>query len=108
MPAFEYDMDGSGGRKAHHAIAAFSYVGLLVLIPLLFMRRDEFAQFHAKQGLLLFAVEAVMSFVAWIPIVGWALAVAVIAAAAYGCYQACNGVRWEMPVLGTYAKELRI
>ena len=38
-------------RNRH--IAAASYIWVLCLIPLLFKRESKFAQFHAKQGLLL-------------------------------------------------------
>jgi uncharacterized membrane protein len=91
-----------------HPIAALSYVGILFLIPLLFMRHDPLSQQHAKQGMLLFAAETIASFIWWIPLLGWAIGIAVLVAAVYGFIQAIQGNMWEMPVLGKYAKQLKI
>lgn len=41
--------------------AVFSYIGLLVLIPILGARNSYFARFHANQGLLLLLTSAVYS-----------------------------------------------
>ncbi|MDD5251800.1 MAG: hypothetical protein PHT12_04165 [Patescibacteria group bacterium] len=89
-------------------IPALSYVGVLFLIPLLTAKDDEFAQFHAKQGLVLFVVDVAVSIVAWIPLVGWSLAIACVIVSVYGFLQAMAGVKWEMPYLGQYAKQIKM
>jgi len=38
-----------------------SYLGILVVIPLLIRNKSEFAKFHAKQGLVLFLFEVIVS-----------------------------------------------
>ena len=40
----------------HHVVAALSYLGFLVLIPLIFTRRSHYARFHANQGLTLMII----------------------------------------------------
>lgn len=92
----------------HRILAALSYVGILFLIPLFGARDSEFAQFHAKQGLVLFAVSVLISFIAWIPFVGWSLAAAAFIVAVYAFFQAIQGVRWEIPYLGSIAAKLKI
>ena len=58
--------------------AALSYVGILCFVPLFLKRNSKFAQFHAKQGLLLFLVKIVGWIIFAIPFIGWALAIIVI------------------------------
>ena len=40
--------------EANKTVAALSYISILFLVPLLGKRDSKFAQFHAKQGLILF------------------------------------------------------
>lgn len=98
------------GRKdieENSTIAALSYVWALCLIPLLFKRKSKLAQFHAKQGLLLFAIELLFWWFFGIPIIGWALGLLVILLAILGVVNALSGNFWEMPFLGRYAKKLK-
>lgn len=47
-----------------------SYLGVLCLIPLIFGRNDEFANFHARQGLVLWIWGVLAIFSLHIPILG--------------------------------------
>ena len=42
-----------------------AYLGILVIIPLLISRHDEFVKFHIKQGLVVFCIEIVVWVVGW-------------------------------------------
>ncbi|UCE28438.1 MAG: DUF4870 domain-containing protein [Candidatus Coatesbacteria bacterium] len=102
--------------------AAIGYLGLLFLIPLLAARDNKFAQFHAKQGMMLcivgiiaFVVIAILSVVLWfIPCIGWlieiilwlALFVGWLVLAIMGLVKAFQGEYWKMPVLGGWAEQL--
>lgn len=88
-------------------VAALGYIYILCLLPLLFKRKSKFAQFHAKQGLLLFAVEILLGWFFAVPIIGWALGILVLLLALLGVVNALNGNFWEMPFLGRYAKRLK-
>jgi len=98
------------------AIAAIGYLSILCLIPLLMAKDSPFAQFHAKQGLVLFIAEVVVfflnGFLALIPFIGWfamvVLNIALLLLALAGLIKAYNGEKWEMPILGAYAKKLNI
>ena len=83
--------------------AAIGYIGVLCFLPLLLKRKSKFAQFHAKQGLLLFIIELVGWF---IPIIGWILYVVAIIYAVLGIKASLEGKYWEMPFLGAFAKKL--
>ncbi|MBU1148808.1 DUF4870 domain-containing protein [Patescibacteria group bacterium] len=89
-------------------VAAIGYVWILCFVPLLLKRDSKFAQYHGKQALVLFIIEVIVSFIAWVPVIGWILAIAVIILAVMGIMQALQGNYWEMPLVGKFAKKLNI
>ncbi len=95
-----------------NAIALLSYLGLLVLVPLLAAKGDEFAQFHAKQGLTLLITAVIAMFVGVVPIIGWILApfitLACLILAIVGIVNVLGKKKKELPIIGKYAKQLKI
>ncbi len=89
-------------------IAALSYIGILFLIPLLAKRESKFCQEHAKQGLVLFIVWIVGSFVFWFPIIGWLLLIIVFLADLMAFIKALSGEFWEIPLIGPLRKNFNI
>lgn len=89
-------------------VAALGYVWILCLVPLFTKKDSKFAQFHGKQGLVLFIVEIVGMLVFWIPVIGWILLLLVVALAVLGIAQALQGKYWEMPVIGQWAKKINL
>lgn len=87
-------------------LAAISYVWILALVPLLLKRDNEFVMFHAKQGLVLFIIEVLGSFVFWIWVVGWILWIAVVVLAIVGFLSALQGKRTELPVISMVARKI--
>ncbi|MBT4350006.1 hypothetical protein HOD19_04525 [bacterium] len=94
--------------ETNKTMAAISYVWILCLVPLLLNRKSKFAQFHAKQGLLLFVIEIIGWLVFWIPIVGWVLLIIVIALALLGIKNAMEGKYWTMPFIGKYVNKFNL
>ena len=93
--------------EENSVVAALGYIYILCLLPLLFKRKSKFAQWHAKQGLLLFAVEILLGWFFAVPVIGWALGILVLLLALLGVVNALNGNFWEMPFLGRYAQKLK-
>jgi uncharacterized membrane protein len=93
-------------------IAAIGYLGILCLIPLLAKKDSAYAQHHGKQGLVLLIAWVILMFINIIPILGqilWMLgAICLIALLIMGVINALNGNMWEMPVLGKYAKQIKL
>ncbi len=89
-------------------IAALSYIGILVLIPLFLARKSAFAQEHAKQGVILFIVWIVGSLVFWIPLLGWLLALVIAIGAIVAFVKCLMGEFWEIPVLGVWRKKIHL
>ena len=89
----------------NRVLAALSYVFVLFLLPLA-KKDSEFCQFHAKQGMVLFLVWVLVSFIAWVPLVGWIAWLSMIILNLVAIVKTLNGEKWELPVIGKYAKRL--
>jgi len=94
-------------------ISAIGYIWLLFLLPLLLKKDDEFCQFHAKQGLMLFLFSLVVMILGGIPVIGWLIVipigwVIIGILTLLGIINALQGKKWEMPVLGKWAKKIKI
>lgn len=75
-------------------MAALSYLGLLVLIPLLAKKDSKFAQTHAKQGLILCIAEFIFGI---IPFLGWLLELVLLVVALIALINAIQGKFWKIP-----------
>ena len=92
--------------------AALSYLWIFCFIPLLWRRNSHFAQHHARQGLVLLIAGFFGMLVGWIPLFGYFLSmlIGLILAilALFGIINALDGKYWQMPILGHFAKKIRI
>ncbi len=86
-------------------IAALSYLGLLFLVPLLAKKESPFAQFHAKQGLVLCIAFFVFSF---IPVFGWLVNLALLIVDVIALVKTLSGETWEIPLVKDAVKKLNI
>ena len=106
---------GDGGDvEKNKGMAVLSYIGILCLIPLLAAKESKFAQFHAKQGLVLFLAEVLLGILYAIPFlnvvmlfVGWILYILLLVLAIMGIVNALGGKFWKMPVLGGMAEKFK-
>ena len=94
--------------EANKTIAALSYVWILCLVPLLGKRDSKFAQFHAKQGLVLFIIETIAGLIFWFPIFGQLLMIAIAVVAIMGIIKALNGEWWEIPYIYEWSKKINL
>ena len=85
-------------------VAALSYIWILFLLPLLLKKDSKFCQFHSKQGLILF----LFSFVAWFPIIGWLIGLAIIIVSVVGIVKTLAGERWEIPFIYDLSKKINL
>jgi uncharacterized membrane protein len=99
--------------------AAIGYLGILFLIPLLAAKDNKFAQFHAKQGMVLFIAFIICAIIASIlfiiPVIGWFLLgpiawlivfIGGVVLVIMGIVKSLQGEYWKMPVLGGWAEQL--
>jgi len=104
----------SGGSdvEENKVIAAIGYIGILFLIPLLAKKDSAFAQYHAKQGLVLFIFEIICSVLAAIPVLGWILSpigyVIGVILFIMGLVNALGGKSVPLPIIGKYGENIKI
>ncbi len=87
-------------------IAALSYLGILVFIPLFLRRESKFVRMHAAQGVLLLAAWMIGMVVFWIPLIGWLLGIFLLLGNIVSFLKCLQGEFWEIPFLGEYRARL--
>ncbi len=82
--------------------AVLSYLGILIIVPLLSdeAKKSTFAKFHLNQGLVLLIAGFVGSFIFWIPLIGWIVAVVFFVIWLIGIIGAIQGEMKRVPILG--------
>lgn len=85
-----------------------AYVGPLFVFPLLMKQTSAFVQFHAKQGMLLFGVEAIFFLGSIIPFVGvvfkWLTLVIFLGGAVVGIMNVIKEKMETLPLIGKYGE----
>jgi uncharacterized membrane protein len=93
--------------------AALSYLFILCLVPLLFRKKSHFAQFHAKQGLVLTITWIAVWILGVIPVLGWLIIMPLgnllmIILSVLGVLNALAGKYWKLPYLHQYAEKIKL
>ncbi len=102
------EVKSSGGQK-NVGMAVLSYLGILVLVPLLTdAKNDPFVKFHIKQGLALLIVDIIASFIVWVPFVGWILWLGIVVLFIIGIVNAASGKEKELPLIGPLGAKINI
>ncbi len=96
--------------QENKVMAFLAYLGLLVLIPLLAKKDSPYAQFHAKQGVILLLAWVALSIILMIPFLGWIVGVigyiALLVFTIMGIINAFGGKAKELPLIGQFASKL--
>lgn len=90
----QYDM-----VKIVSVLSYITIVGWAVAMFLYGGHKSSFARFHLRQSLGLILTGAMLAF---IPLIGWLLALGVIVAWFIGLFHAMNGQRKMLPVVGKF------
>jgi len=88
-------------------LAAIAYIWILFIIPLFLKKDSKFAQFHAKQAMIVFILEVAAFLTTFIGI-GWILYLVAIVYVVLGIRAALDGKYWELPIIGKYAKKINL
>ncbi|MFZ5391600.1 MAG: DUF4870 domain-containing protein [Patescibacteria group bacterium] len=93
-------------------MAVLGYLGILLLVPLLAKKDSPYAQFHAKQGLVLVIFGIALGIIAVIPFLGWIVSIlgylTFMVFWVMGIINAVSGKMTELPLIGQYAKHFNI
>lgn len=91
----------------NRVLAALSYVLFLFILPL-GKKNSKFCQFHAKQGIVVFVAWIVVSFLGWIPFIGWAAWLSLLIVTIMAIVKTLKGEMWEIPYFADYAKKINL
>ena len=92
--------------------AAIGYLSILCFVPLLLKRDNKFAQFHGRQGLVLFIFEVAASILRVVPVLGEV--VSTLGLVVFGIFSLVGVVKvlmneyWEMPVIQQVASKITL
>ncbi|UCE25736.1 MAG: hypothetical protein JSU74_06750 [Candidatus Zixiibacteriota bacterium] len=104
--------EGEGFRTEEGRMAAImAYIPILCFIPLLNMKDNKEAHFHARQGVLLFLIEvlAVIFLIDGISrFVFKALLIIAVALSVVGIYFALQGKNYKLPIIGDLADKAKL
>lgn len=90
--------------KENKVWALLSYLGVLVIVPLLGKKDSAFTQFHAKQGLVLL----IGWVISWFPIFGWAIGIIAFVMSIIGIINVLNGEKKKLPIVGDLAEKINL
>lgn len=89
-------------------MASLSYVGPLVLIPLLTNRDKPFVLFHIKQGLVLFIISVVGSFLTGATPIVYIIHLIIIVLSIIGIINSLQKKEEEVPFVGRLATHIKL
>ncbi len=96
------------------SIAWLSYIGILIIIPILLQKDNFYTKFHIKQGLVLLIASIIWSIVNFffgfipiigliIPLLGW---IFLMVLSIIGIINAIQGKEAELPLVGKYGEKI--
>ena len=91
----------SGTGEGNKALASLSYLSALFLLPYIFTPNDEYAKFHAKQGLKLFIFGIVIDVIGGLTGIGWIATLIRLYLIYKGMSNALNGRKEKLPWIGS-------
>jgi uncharacterized membrane protein len=99
---------GSSNVNDDKAITYLSYIGLLFLVPLFAKKESKFAQFHAKQGLVLTIGWFIGSFLYFLMGLGALVHLFLIILSIIGLINVSKGEMKKLPIVGGLAEKINI
>lgn len=97
----------NNSKEASKLFATLSYLSVLSLIPLLFRRDDDYAMYHARQGLTLLIYGVVADVLSAIPGIGWLFGAFRVVCVFKGMINAANGIKAPLPYIGKFADRIK-
>ena len=114
VPNLDGSPGGTGGGFATdegRLAAVMAYIPYLCFIPLLNMKHNEEARFHARQGVMLFLIELVAFLFLFERISQFVFTAVLIVAVAFsiaGIYFSLQGKNYRLPIVGDLADKSKL
>ena len=93
--------DEGKSKTGNTALAALSYISALFLVPMVFTPEDQFARYHAKQGLRLFLFGMLADLIGGLTGIGWVISLFRVFCIIKGISNAIQGKKEPLPFIGT-------
>lgn len=87
-------------------IAILSYLHILVLVPILLSKKNNFIYYHAKQGAALMVVWVVALFTFYLPAIFWLFFLYIAICIIYGIVNVFLGREKPLPLIGRWAEKI--
>lgn len=94
----------AGTGTGNTGLAALSYLGILFALPFFLTPDDQYAKFHAKQGLRLFLLTLFTRVLKYVTPFGWIFTMIHLYLIYKGMSNALNGRKEPLPYIGTIGK----
>ena len=101
----DYYREHTQSSKGNKALAAVSYLSILFAIPYFLAPNDEFARFHAKQGMKLFLFGIVADILGSLIGLGWLVTLVRLFLIYKGMSNALSGKKEELPFIGNIGEK---
>ncbi len=101
------DFQTEEGRMA----AIMSYIPILCFVPLLNMKENKEARFHARKGVMLFLIELIAAIFLIDGISSFvfkAILIIAVALAVFGIYFALQGKNYKLPIIGDLVQKSKM
>ena len=102
-----YETNGTQDKESR-TFGALSYLSILFLLPYFLRRNDEFAMYHAKQGLVLLVFGVLSDILSAIPGIGWIFPLFRVYCIFKGMGNASKGIKAPLPYIGKYGENIRL
>ena len=96
---------GSSTRTGNTGLAALSYLGILFALPFILTPDDQYAKFHAKQGLRLYLLTLLPRVLKYVTPFGWIFTLIHLYLVFKGMSNALNGRKEPLPYIGNIGKD---
>ena len=102
----EHDVD------MNRALAVVAYLWIFCLVPLVAKKSSPYAQFHAKQGVVLALAWFFLWIIGIIPLLGWLIfffgSIVLMVVNLLAIIKAWHGEEWRIPYLYDYVAKLNL
>ncbi len=89
-------------------LAAMSYLGFLLFVPLIAKRDSKFVTEHLKQGIAMWVTFMIAFLVIWIPLIGWLIGLILAVFNIIAFVKCLMGEFWEIPFVGEHRKKINL
>ena len=93
---------GAVQSEPNKLLAVLSYISILFVLPYLLCRNDEYAMFHARQGMILCVVSVIAEAVGSLLGLGWVATLLRVYFILKGAGNAANGKMEPLPYIGGF------